>query len=116
MPTRPLRINFIVNLLSPTARIAVALVTLPIYLRHVGEARYGVISIIFVLLGLFGFLDLGLSRAVTNALAKLRDAPQPHRARVLFDNLRSQLGHWRNRRRGPVCVRRIFAQIFYFGA
>lgn len=92
MPTRPLRINFIVNLLSPSARIVVALVTLPIYLRHVGEARYGVISIIFVLLGLFGFLDLGLSRAVTNALAKLRDAPQPHRARVLLTTFGLNLG------------------------
>ena len=49
-----------------------------------GDARYGVMSIVWVLLGLFGFLDLGLSRAVTNALAKLRDAPQQHRARVLL--------------------------------
>jgi O-antigen/teichoic acid export membrane protein len=84
MSTRPLKTNFVVNLLSPMTRIAVALVTIPIYLRHVGEARYGVISIVWVLLGLFGFLDLGLSRAVTNALAKLRDAPQAHRARVLL--------------------------------
>jgi O-antigen/teichoic acid export membrane protein len=62
MSRRPLRRNFIVNLLSPAMRIAVAFVTIPIYLHHVGEARYGVISIVWVLLGLFGFLDLGLSR------------------------------------------------------
>jgi hypothetical protein len=31
-----------------------------------------VISIMGILLGSFGFLDLGLSRAATNALAKLR--------------------------------------------
>ena len=116
MSRRPLRINFIVNLLSPAMRIAVALVTVPIYLHHVGEARYGVMSIVWVLLGLFGFLDLGLSRAVTNALAKLRDAPQAHRARVLLDNVRSQLGHWSGRRRCPVRIRRTFAQIFHFGA
>jgi hypothetical protein len=40
-------------------------------------------SIVWVLLGLFGLI-WGLSRAVTNALAKLRDAPQAHRARVLL--------------------------------
>jgi O-antigen/teichoic acid export membrane protein len=84
MSKNSLKRNFIVNLLYPSVRIAVALVTIPIYLRHVGEARYGVISIIWVLLGFFGFLDLGLSRAVTNALAKLRGAPQTQRARVLL--------------------------------
>jgi O-antigen/teichoic acid export membrane protein len=84
MSKRPIKVNFIVNLLSPMARIVVALVTVPLYLHHIGDARYGVMSIVWVLLGLFGFLDLGLSRAVTNALAKLRDAPQPHRARVLL--------------------------------
>ena len=92
MSTRPLKRNFVVNLLYPTVRIAVAFVTIPIYLRHVGEARYGIISIVWVLLGLFGFLDLGLSRAVTNALAKLRDAPQTQRARVLLTTLGLNLG------------------------
>jgi O-antigen/teichoic acid export membrane protein len=87
MSPRPLKINFIVNLVSPMARIAVALVTVPIYLRHIGDARYGVMSIVWVLLGVFGFLDLGLSRAVTNALAKLREAPQAERARVLLTTL-----------------------------
>jgi O-antigen/teichoic acid export membrane protein len=92
MSTTPLRRNFIVNLLSPMTRIVVALVTVPLYLHHIGDARYGVMSIVWVLLGLFGFLDLGLSRAVTNALAKLRDAPQPHRARVLLTTFGLNLG------------------------
>jgi O-antigen/teichoic acid export membrane protein len=92
MSRRPLRVNFIVNLLSPTVRIAVALVTIPLYLHHMGDARYGVMSIVWVLLGLFGFLDLGLSRAVTNSLAKLRDAPQAERARVLLTTFSLNLG------------------------
>ena len=92
MSRRRIRTNFVVNLLSPSVRIAVALVTVPIYLRHIGDARYGVMSIVWVLLGLFGFLDLGLSRAVTNALAKLRDAPQAHRARVLLTTFGLNLG------------------------
>jgi hypothetical protein len=45
MLNRRLKINFIVNLLSPVARIAVGLITLPILLRHIGDARYGVMSI-----------------------------------------------------------------------
>ena len=92
MSRRPLRRNVIVNLLSPTVRIGVAFVTIPIYLRHVGAERYGVISIAWILLGMFGFLDLGLSRAVTNALAKLLDAPQTQRARVLLTTVSLNLG------------------------
>jgi O-antigen/teichoic acid export membrane protein len=84
MSRKPLKTSFAINLVAPLARIAVALVTIPIYVRHVGDARYGVISIMWVLLGYFGFLDLGLSRAATNALAKLREAPQQERARVLL--------------------------------
>ncbi len=87
MSTRPLKFNFVVNLVSPIARIAVALVTVPIFLRHIGDARFGVMTIVWILLGVFGFLDLGLSRAVTNALAKLRGAPQAERARVLLTTL-----------------------------
>jgi O-antigen/teichoic acid export membrane protein len=92
MSTKPLKRNFFVNLLSPMTRMVVALVTVPLYLHHIGDARYGVMSIVWVLLGFFGFLDLGLSRAVTNALAKLRDAPQAHRARVLLTTFGLNLG------------------------
>ena len=89
---KPLKRNLFINLLAPLARIAVALVTIPIYVRHVGDARYGVISIMWVLLGYFGFLDLGLSRAATNALAKLHEASQQERARVLLTTFALNLG------------------------
>ena len=92
MSRKTLKTSFAINLLSPVARIAVALVTIPIYVRHVGDARYGVISIMWVLLGYFGFLDLGLSRAATNALAKLREAPQQERARVLLTTFALNFG------------------------
>ena len=87
MSTTPLRRSFVFNLIYPMMRLAVAIVTVPIYIHHVGDARYGVISIVWILLGYFGFLDLGLSRASTNALSKLRDAPQPDRARVLLTTI-----------------------------
>ena len=92
MSRKSLKASFIYNLSLPAARVAITLVTLPIYVRHLGTARYGVVVIAWSLLGYFGFLDLGLSRAATNALAKLRDAPQSDRARVLLTVLVLNLG------------------------
>src|ERR1700728_4767821 len=87
MSTATLKRNLVFNLSYPRMRLAVAIGTVPIYVHHVRYARYGVISIVWILLGYFGFLDLGLSRASTNALSKLRDAPQPDRARVLLTTM-----------------------------
>jgi O-antigen/teichoic acid export membrane protein len=87
MTSRTLKTNFAINVFGAIVPLAVALVTVPIYVRHIGDARYGVLSIVWVLLGYFGFLDLGLSRAAVNALARLRDAPQEARARVLVTTL-----------------------------
>ena len=87
MTERPLKKNFLINMSGPLVRIAVALAIVPIYLHAVGAARYGVISILWALIGYTGFLDLGLSRASANALAKMRAAPQIERARVLTTTL-----------------------------
>src|ERR1700722_16611882 len=87
MTTRTLKTNFAINVSGAVVPLFVSLVTVPIYVRHIGDARYGVLSIVWVLLGYFGFLDLGLSRAAVNALARLRDAPQGDRARVLVTTL-----------------------------
>src|SRR5450755_547699 len=92
MKSRTLKTNFAINVFGAIVSLAVALVTVPIYVRHVGNARYGVISIVWVMLGYFGFLDLGLSRAAANALARLRDAAQPERARVLVTTLVMNFG------------------------
>jgi O-antigen/teichoic acid export membrane protein len=87
MTARSLKTNFAINVAGAIVPLLVSLVTVPIYIRHIGDARYGVLSIVWVLLGYFGFLDLGLSRAAANALARLRYAPQPDRARVLVTTL-----------------------------
>jgi O-antigen/teichoic acid export membrane protein len=92
MKSRTLKTNFAINVFGAIVPLVVALVTVPIYVHQVGDARYGVLSIVWVLLGYFGFLDLGLSRAAANALARLRDAPREARARVLVTTLVLNLG------------------------
>ena len=76
--------NFIFNLVGTIIPLIVALATIPIYISHIGSARYGVLSIVWVLLGYFGFLDLGISRAAANALAKLGLSSHKDRSKVLI--------------------------------
>lgn len=86
-PPRTLKINFLINVAGAVVPLAVSLITVPIYIRHIGDARYGVLSIVWVLLGYLGFLDFGLSRAAVRSLARLKHAPQEERARVLVTTL-----------------------------
>jgi O-antigen/teichoic acid export membrane protein len=72
LKSRSISSNFVINLVGALAPMAVALVTVPIYIHRIGLERYGILSLAWILLGYFGFLDLGLSRAAANALARLR--------------------------------------------
>lgn len=69
-PTRTIH-NIGYNFLGALVPLCVTLLTVPIYLHVVGIARYGVILVAWSMLGYFGFMDLGLSRATTHALAKI---------------------------------------------
>jgi O-antigen/teichoic acid export membrane protein len=61
------------NFIGAGVPLLVTLFTVPIYLAHVGAARYGVVLVAWSLLGYFGFMDFGISRATTNALARMTD-------------------------------------------
>lgn len=76
-----LKANFIFNVAGPILSLIIILITTPIYISYIGLARYGLLAIIWSLLGYFGFIDLGLNRASSNALAKIRD-PARHRERA----------------------------------
>lgn len=78
--------NFSFNVIGMGLPILVSLIAVPIYLSYIGAARYGVLSIVWILLGYFGFLDFGLSRASANALSKLTHQSE-ERTRILMTSL-----------------------------
>jgi O-antigen/teichoic acid export membrane protein len=82
-----LKSNFAFTVIGMVIPIAIALVTVPLYISYIGAARYGVLSIIWIFLGYFGFLDFGLSRASANALAKLAHASKKEWDGVLLTSL-----------------------------
>ena len=82
-PRNRLYVNFIINLIGALLPIPVMILTVPVYIDYVGDARYGVISLIWVMIGYLGFLELGLAPATINALARLDHSDQRERARVI---------------------------------
>src|ERR1700730_10828708 len=67
--------NTLINLAGATAPMLVSLMTVPLYLRLVGEARFCVLVLVWLFVGYFEFFDFGIGKATANQLARLRDAP-----------------------------------------
>ncbi len=55
--------NTFFNLLGYAIPIIIGLATLPFIIRGLGTERFGILSLVWIVLGYFGFLDLGLGRA-----------------------------------------------------
>lgn len=59
----------LLNLAGFIAPILVGLATLPFILRLLGTERFGILSLVWIVGGYFGFIDLGLSPATTKFAA-----------------------------------------------
>lgn len=79
--------NTIINLVGAIVPMAVMLITVPMYLAQLGEARYGVLALVWLVLGYFSFLEMGLGKATANQIAKAHDAPVAERSEIFWTAL-----------------------------
>lgn len=83
--------NAAYNLVGFTVPLVLFLVTIPLYIQAIGAARYGVLAIVWLVLGLFGMMDLGLGRAATQRIAALKDGTAEERRAALGTALASNI-------------------------
>lgn len=80
------------NIGGAIAPVFLMLLTVPLYFAVIGEARYGVLAIIWLVTGSLGFFDFGLGRATAYAFSSKRDISEEERGLILWTAIIVNLG------------------------
>jgi O-antigen/teichoic acid export membrane protein len=67
---RKMALNTFYNLVGKTVPMLVGLVTIPILIHQMGVERFGVITLVWAVIGYFGVFDLGIGRSTTKFAAE----------------------------------------------
>jgi O-antigen/teichoic acid export membrane protein len=78
--------NSAYNFLGGLLPLAVSIITVPIFLRLIGIERYGVLTLVWALLGYFGLFDFGLAKATAQRISASGDSAEA-RARTFWSAL-----------------------------
>ncbi|MFQ6334522.1 flippase [Methylophilus sp. 3sh_L] len=65
--------NSVINLLGQVIPFLTALLCIPLIIKDLGVDRFGILNLIWIIVGYFSFLDLGLGRAITQVISSKND-------------------------------------------
>jgi len=82
-----IRRHTLFNLVGAIIPMFVLLITVPLYLNILGDVRYGVLALVWLILGYFGFLEMGLGKATANHIARLQDSTAQERGDIFWTAL-----------------------------
>lgn len=74
LSSKSLKINSLWNLMGSGAPILLGAVTIPYLIRQVGLEAFGILTLVWALIGYFSLFDFGLGRALTQQIASKRAA------------------------------------------
>jgi O-antigen/teichoic acid export membrane protein len=80
---RVLGYNAVLNLIGQGIPLVVGVITIPLIIRGLGAERFGILSLVWVVLGYFSILDLGLGRATIKFVAEALGRGQEDRIHSL---------------------------------
>ncbi len=65
--------NIIWNLSGFVIPVLSAIISIPIIISHIGVERFGVLTLIFAMIGFMNIFDFGLTRSITNSIIKYKE-------------------------------------------
>lgn len=84
--------NTVINAAGYAVPVVLSIAVVPAYLHRIGDARYGVLAVIWVVFGYFRAFDMGLGRTTTNEVARLHAASRDERSGVVWTSLALNAG------------------------
>lgn len=72
------------NLLGSLIPLIIALLTIPILLGKLGTDKFGILNLAWIVIGYFGFFDLGIGRALTKIVSEKIGKNQPSEIPAYF--------------------------------
>lgn len=75
--------NTVWNLLGQSVPMLVAVFSIPLLIRNIGTERFGILTLMWMVIGYFSLFDLGLGRALTQLVAEKLGAGEEQEIPVL---------------------------------